>query len=489
MDGDSVAGTQQPAGGERNTLDVAAAPYARWLTPRRVILFVIVWLGAFSAGSVVISNPFASETTAAAAPDYWHVMYLHGLLIGMVGLIALAALEAFESCCSVHVRFGIVAGVVGATVLTAMGGIWNTRVPGAEAAMWTQITGFFFLDEILILLMIGFWQGWRARLPSSRSLPYVVGWMASASMFIAALMGHLGGWILEFGDHPWFLGNWASAVGEKLSDLSTNLIGSHSHEMAVASMALVLTAGLHRFGYLDATGLSRGVSRAGMLMAGAGIIAMTGVYVAMAVTSWVVPTYFQSAHGANGVAGDDLLTGILVMGGGLLALWPVVSRLAARARSWAGSALPVAAAWAWTGILVGVVIGGFSIELNETFFGAGGKAPGAANDAIFTWIHQDIGLFLFPALFAILVLSGRLVTRRYKGLIGWSALAGVTLLLLGGGVWVFVSPVVHGAGYVLSTAGLVFLVGSIAVTFVSGLLGDGKLRLAVPSRLHSYLPR
>ena len=96
----------------------------------------------------------------------------------------------------------------------------------------------------------------------------------------------------------------------------------------------------------------------------AGVGTMTAVYVAMAATSWAVPTLFQSANGTNGVAGDDILTGVLVMGGG----------------SWRALSSPV-----------------YWIEMHETFFGKdSATAKGAANDAIFTWLHQDVGLVLVP---------------------------------------------------------------------------------------------
>jgi len=478
-------GSQLPGPREEAPIDTAVAPRLAWVTPRRVILFVLAWLAAFSLGSIAISNPFASEPSATATPNYWHVMYLHGLLIGMVGLMALLALEVFETRCSPHVRAGIVLGVVGATVLAAAGGIFDRVAPGDEAAMWTQIAGFFFLDEILVLLLVGFWQGWRAKLPSSRTLAYGAGVLASGSMLLAAVMGHLAGWILEFHSHPFLISDWARWAGEDWQTLRDSLIGSHSHEMAVASMALALSAGVYRFGYLSASGVARHLSRVGMAMVGVGIVWMTGLYVAMAVTDWVVPSYFTSAHGTNGIAGDDLVTGIFVMGGGLLALWPLAARLPAKLRSVAGATIPLAAAWAWTGIIAGVVIGGYWIEESETFFGVGAKgSPGAANDNVFVWIHQDIGLFLLPALFTILLLADRLAGRRYRGPIGWSAIAGVTMLLVGGGVWVFADPAKFGPGYVLSTIGLVLVAGSIGLTMVSGLLGDGSLRL-IPRRRHA----
>jgi hypothetical protein len=490
MCGEDTAETARAAReAEGSNIDTAAGPSLPWLTPRRVIVFLMVWLGALSLGSIAVSNPFASEATAAAAPNYWHVMYLHGLLIGMVGLMALAALEMFESRCSMYVRGGIVGGVVVATVLTGVGGIFDRGIPGYEVARWTHIVGFFALDGIVILLIIGFAQGRRAGMPSSRTLPFFVAWTASASMLIAAMMGHIAGWILEFGDHPRFLGRWAHLAGGSLSMLKDNLIDSHSHEMVVASMALVLAGTVCRFDYQGTAGLSGALNRLGMVMVGLGVLSMTGLYVAMGVTGLDVPSYFQSAHGTNGIAGDDILTGVLVMGGGLLALWPVISRVVARASSWLDMSLPIAAAWAWTGIIASVVIAGYWIELHETFYGAGNaKAPGASNDAIYTWIHQDVGLFLIPALIAILSLADHIVACRYKGFIGWGAIAGVTMLLIGGGVWVFVSPVVHGAGYALSTIGLVLLGSAIAVTICSGLGADRQVRALFrkrQSRSHS----
>lgn len=488
MDRDDVHGMEtQVQGSGTGGADAPIGSALPWLTPRRIILFVMAWLAAFTVGSVAVANPFQSEVSAAATPDYWHVMYLHGLLIGMVGLIALVVLEVFGGCCSRHVRVGIGLGVVAATVLTTMGGIWDTRVPGAEAAMWTQIAGFFCLDEILIFLILGFWQGWRARSSQSHTLPFVVAWLAAASMLIAALMGHLAGWILEFGHHPWFLVSYAHFIGVPYATFTGNLITSHSHEMAVASMALVLTAAVWKLGYPATAGALRAVSRAGMALVGLGIIAMTAVYVAMAASSWVVPNYFQSANGTDGVAGDDLLTGVLVMGGGLLALWPVAARGLKWVRGRLGSPLPIVAAWAWVGTVLGVVLAGYWIELNETFFGAGSaKAAGAANDAVFTWLHQDVGLFLLPALVAVMLLADGLVGNGYRGLAGWSALLGVAMLLFGGGIWVFVDSALHGPGYVLSTIGMGLVAISIAAVVVSGLLGDAQVRLAFRHRPHGH---
>lgn len=160
-----------------------------------------------------------------------------------------------------------------------------------------SIAGFFALDEILIFLIIGFAGAWRRGADSARSLPFVTALLAAVSMLIAAVMGHLAGWILEFGDHPAILGRYAHFAGVPFGTFRDNLIGSHSHEMAVASMALILAAAVYRFGYRDATGVSRALSRTGMAMVAVGVVTMTAAYVAMAATSWTVPTLFGRGPG------------------------------------------------------------------------------------------------------------------------------------------------------------------------------------------------
>jgi hypothetical protein len=234
------------------------APIRRlpWLTPRGLTFFVIGWLIVFSLGSVLISNPFQSETSAAATPIYWHVLYLHGMQIGLVGLLALLTCGVL-GLRSLHTRMWIVGGVLFATIITAIGGIWDRQIPGAEVPMWVQIFGFFALDEILIVLLAGMIGEWRSGVAKGRSLPYLAAFLAAISMFVAALMGHLAGWVLEFGNFPTAIGSYAGSLGETLDDFSANLIGSHSHEMVVGVMALTVSIAAAQFGYDTLTGAAR----------------------------------------------------------------------------------------------------------------------------------------------------------------------------------------------------------------------------------------
>ncbi|HEY8822449.1 MAG TPA: hypothetical protein VIM49_10955, partial [Dermatophilaceae bacterium] len=98
---------------EATNEDYSPISWARWATPRRLIVLLIQWLAAFALLGAFVSNPFRSEPSAGATPDYAKVMFLHGLLIGMVGLFALLTLQVLKVR-SMHARVWISAGVVAA---------------------------------------------------------------------------------------------------------------------------------------------------------------------------------------------------------------------------------------------------------------------------------------------------------------------------------------------------------------------------------------
>jgi hypothetical protein len=453
-------------------------PIARipWLTARRLVYFVIGWLILFSIGSIFIANPFDSEANAAATPDYWHVMYLHGLLIGMVGLLALLTCSILELR-SIHTRAWIVGGVLFATIVTAIGGIWDRQIPGAEVAMWVQIFGFFALDEILIALMFGMFSEWRSGSAVSHSLPFWAAASAAVAMFVAALMGHLAGWILEFGDFPATIGNYASSVGLSVDDFSANLIGSHSHEMVVGVMAMTVAIAARQFGFDRLEGTARGVARIGLALVAVGAIAMTVLYVAMGFTTFDPGMYFTSADGTNGIAGDDIVTGLTVMLGGVLTMLSFAFLARSKAESLLGHPVRLAAVWSWILSFVTVVVAGYAIELNETFFGAGGNAPGAANDSVYTFFHQDIGLLLMPALVLVMLVVERFVAGRYHGRIAWTAILGTTITFVGGAIFVFVNPAIHGPGFDVSSVGLVLVGVALLATMWYGAVHSRWLAL------------
>jgi hypothetical protein len=451
--------------------DSSPVSWAPWLTHRRLILFVIGWLILFALLSVFVSNPFQSETSASATPDYARVMFLHGLLIGMVGLMALLTCQVMRLR-SKHVRIWIAGGVVVATILAAVGGIWDKSIPGSEVPMWTQIFGFFALDEILILLVVGMAGEWFRGLPLARTLPFVVAISASISMLLAALMGHLAGWIMEFGNFPSVIGDFSRFAGyAKIDDFASSLVGSHSHQMAVGVMALTIALVAQQFGHGIHKGMRRIFANTGLALVAIGTVGMTVMYVVMTLANWSPPTLFVSGPGgANGIASDDIVTGVLVMGGGVLVVAALlVGRTLFR---WPAR---LAAAWAWILSFATVVVAGYAIEMNEAYFGAGDPgAAGAAKDAVFTWLHQDVGLFLLPAIVLVMLAVELLVDRKHLGWIGWSTIIGTSIVFVGGLVYVFVTPSILGPGYIISTLGLLVVGLALLITLWWGAIGSTR---------------
>jgi hypothetical protein len=454
------------------TEDAAPISWAPWLTSRRLTFFVIAWLALFAAGSALVSNPFQAEPAAGVTPDYFHVMYMHGLLIGMVGLLALITLEVMKVS-SLHIRLWIVGGVLFATVLAGVGGIFDTKIPGAEVAMWIQIFGFFALDEILVLLAWGLYSEWRKGTPITRTLTYVAAMIASVSMFFAAVMGHVAGYIMEFGENaPSLIANFRSFAGFDSQDSFVGaLVGSHSHEMAVAAMALTAVIVTQHFGYATIKGTPKLIAQIGVGMIAVGVVAVSAIYIAGVVSQYAPPNLGSDP---NVIPGDDLVSGVLVMGGGIVALLAV-----ANLRTIFALPTKLAAVWAWILSVATVAAAGYSIELNTTHFGAGDpNAAGASGDAIFTWFHQDVGLFLLPTIVLVMLVVQRLIGQKGTGWIGWFVTAGTTALFLGGMVWVFIDSNLQGAGYWLSTTGLLLVGAAILGTLYHGVLRHGEVPAA-----------
>jgi hypothetical protein len=197
---------------------------------------------------------------------------------------------------------------------------------------------------------------------------------------------------------------------------------------------------------------------------------MTAMYVTAAFTTWSPPVWFVSGPaGVDGIASDDVSSGILVMGGGLLVAGAlVVGRQLLRRPT------RLAAAWTWLLSFATMVVVGYAIEMNTAYFGAGDpRTAGAANEAVFTWLHQDIGLLLFPAIVLVMLVAERLITpRKHRpGMIGWTTIVGTTLVFVGGLVYVFVSSVAYGPGYIIATVGLVVVGIAILATLWWGVIG------------------
>lgn len=114
------------------------------------------------------------------------------------------------------------------------------------------------------------------------------------------------------------------------------------------------------------------------------------------------------------------------------------------------------------------------------------RDAGGTSDAIFTWLHQDIGLFLLPTVVLVMLAVERLVAgRRHPAWIGWTAIDGTTITFVGGLLYVFVAPTLYGAGYVIATIGLLIVGVSLLATIWWSALGAAAV---TPATQEPVLP-
>ncbi len=398
-------------------------PGVRWLTPRRLAFFLIFWATIFFAGSIFVNNPFAGSALASnwnvgsGSPNYyWVVMYLHGLNTGLVGIAALVACDFFELP-SIHVRRGILAGVLIAGVLSPIGAVFNTSAPWTNAGLWIQITAFLALDEIVILFLWGMLTVWREGAPRSRTFPFITASLTGGVMLVAALMGHLAGIILGFGDNPALLGQYAAQeMGLSLDAWAASLIGAHSYLMITAVPAGLMALAAVRFGYYRLAGrrscwprwgspwcASISCSRRGW---GSSSDSRAGraTFPPRSVPCPGVPSFLALNDASNFVflvLGGILLLSALVIGTGRVKGWTSPAGLPIRV-------LPLLM------LVVFTVLTAVSEPTNGTAIGTPPQA----------WVRLFIGFYLTMMVVLVVLLAERMLGERQSLRIGWTATVG-----------------------------------------------------------------
>ena len=448
-----------------------------WSPEKRVVVGMLVWLLLLALGSAFVHTPFQAQSAAGANAGFANVMYLHGLLIGMVGFVSLIAMDVFDAARQHRTLHSLVLwGTVFAAFLGGIGGIFDRAITDTFP-LWIQIISFFLLDLILVAVSLAL----SFRAADTRRVWTWTAAIAAISALLAAIMGHIAGWMLAFGDWPkGIIGGYATLAGMQWQVWMSNLIASHSHEMVVAVIALVVATTCAAFG-VDRAG-SR-LMKFGLWMVAAGTIAMSVIYVVGGFSLAQPPILFSSGPGGiNGLAGDDLVTGIFVMGGGLLALIGLGAEALPDAVHRWGAALISAI------LFVTVVVFGYYIEFHENVFGSGAvNAPGAASDSVFTWFHQDFAFFLLPAILTVLLALRRLaVDEALRRSATWTLIAGAVVSFVGGLLYIFVNQTSHGISFVITTIGFaVIVVGTLLAIW--SVTGRGQPQPARTARLqHSH---
>ncbi len=245
---------------------------------------------------------------------------------------------------------------------------------------------------------------------------------------------------------------WAQAQNEPTSALVGNIITSHSHGMLPSFMAAIVFLAAEAFGYSRLAGARKQAARAGVGVMLGGIALCSGVYTVSAIGTFVIPAWFPSgAGGANGIAMDDTMTGLVGVGALVLAavMLPELRGSFRKAADVVKERVNPARVGVYMTYLMATVamfLYGYYIEMHETKFGFNAlPAARAVGDQVFTRTHLLLVFCSLPII-AVFLLAAELLgdtSRMGATLKRWmaaSVLTGMVVATLGMGIWVFSTP-------------------------------------------------
>jgi hypothetical protein len=394
-------------------------------------------------------------------PDiFWRlVLYWHGgIFIPWITALAVVAcmkfkLNAMPGIAGRLIKESVFVGGFIAVPLAGIAGIFDVYdrfllgIP-----LWAQITAFMIGDEMAIALIVAmlvypavYGGGYR-----HVGMPYYTVFLGVVGALTSAVMGHVGGWISWFGPSPPIVAQYVNATMFPVTGyynstavimFTQGVVGSHSHLMLVALMAGVVALVAVSFGYYETW------SRGAKAVAGFGFAVMilsllTGIwmYVVSGLGNYAIPTFFVSGPGGiNGIAADDLVTGMVGFG----TVFVLVGLLAHSRGALTGEGTPLfrdplflSMVGGWLIIYLVIPITGYYIEMHHDFF----FANGISFDDAFNRFHQDLGFYVMPALVTLILaldsygISGRI--RRYSGFL---LLAGMTIAFVFGETYTLVA--------------------------------------------------
>jgi len=256
------------------------------------------------------------------------------------------------------------------------------------------------------------------------------------------LMGDVTGWITWFGPWPSIFPQYINSTmypvlgfynSTAVVTWTEDVVTSHSHLMLPSVMAAIVALTTEVYGYAKWEKTEKALSTVGFVIMVVGLLLSMWIYIVSGVGNYVIPTLFQS--GPNGLAMDDMMTGIVGLGAAFV-LAALVS-YARKGKTDDGTVLlkdplflSVIAAWMFIYLLIPVT--GYYIEFNQSFYQAGGLGF----DAAFTRFHQDFAFFLLPALVtAILIFDVFGIAGKTRRSVGLLFLVGSTLTFVFG--WIY----------------------------------------------------
>ncbi|WP_392431299.1 hypothetical protein ACF3VQ_12720 [Yersinia sp. HM-2024] len=445
----------------------------------QVIKWLLVMLVVYAIASVFISNPFSIFVDRTTPVDYSRVMYFHGMTVGLAGITALIISQVF----ALDKKFKkiIFLCTVATIFIGITGGAINRSMEYTKLFLWYQILSFIALDVILITMSIGLIVIKDSELRQSRTYYLVLS--ASATAVIAALIGDLAGFILDFGDWPGILGWYAGKIGYTLEEWQGNLLRSHSDMMVVAVIGLILSVISWKYGR-HLTGISSSAKATGEWMAITGLVLLIIIMVVSGFggSGMQIPHIFTEkgfyAPRGQSVAGIDLgdfTIGTFFLMGGILLIGAVLF-----GKKSPGHTLSKTAKYTlsgifltWSSIVVTVAGMGFLEEYRADLYNSAKDVPLGDYGFAFRMLHLDVSLILFPAIMVVMLLAQHFLKDDENKYIQWILRTGVVMCSVGSLVYMVLNPGPFGPGYWIVGAG--FLVVIVAMVYFF-LRSDNKVK-------------
>ncbi len=441
----------------------------RYVSTKRLTWLTMAITAAMGALYFVIGFPPAFDT-------FHEKMYFHSVGIGLAALAAYLIIGAFDlERHEPPLDFPLSYRAFGSVVLAALGGLvflsptLDRVLP--HIGMLAFIAAFVLIADVGGALLVELFVlprklagTYRAQshnpiqyltrlLPFSRAdlrayrgrgLAYWLTLCAVASFFIAELIGFLNLWVMEVGTSVF--GRYISWLGLDRKGFLDATLDPHSHMAAIAIMAGILGVAAVSFPVLETgSAIKHRLAKVGLWLGILGVAGTTLILGAVAFFNYSPPTLFASGPGGvNGMAGDDVVMSIVLLGAILLSA-PLVSN---EGSGRDGVGLLFAATW--LSVLLINVAEGFYIEFHESLF----QGSALAKDASFAVAQPMTGIFLLTTIaLGLLLLYRYPVGRWVRRSITWAYGIGLSGAVLGSTLWTFADPSKHGFAFSIYVAG------------------------------------
>ncbi|MDE1843714.1 MAG: hypothetical protein KGI10_00130 [Thaumarchaeota archaeon] len=441
----------------------------RYFNARFLCYWSIVWaVGVMAISPVVnyVTPLLNSGYNSQWTPDilyrlnmYWHGgIFLPWVIVLLTVVYVVIGLDSMKGVLGRLVRIFLFGFGFFAVPLAGIGGIFNVT----DKFAWgiphlLEYPGFAVLDLASVAIMISLivyprlsGKGYR-----KMGLPFYVLLLCVIGSFIAAMLGYVAAYITVSGPSPPIVSHYINSTmypvlgyynSTAVITFAQNVVGSHSHAMLPILMAGIVVLVAIVCGYDVWSKGQKIISSIGFLTMFGSVIAVLGIYLASGIGNYQVPTLFAS--GPNGVAQDDIITGVV----GLGALFVLVALLLASGKKGGNGhtikdPLFASVVIAWIIIYLVIPVNGFYINFNEAFY----SGAGSAFDDAYTRFHQDYAFFLLPILvttfliFEMFEISG---IKRKR--VGYLYISGEIIIFVLGEIYsmVTLNPyVLYGAGF------------------------------------------